>query len=195
LADDNALRVTLSIAALLESLGVPYALVGSLASSLHGLPRSTQDADILAALDERHVHPWLALLSGAYYVDEERVRQAVSTGRSFNVIHLASMFKVDVFVLGDDPLSVSELARRQLVEVEPGAGQPAEKLWVATAEDTVLHKLVWYRLGGEVSDRQWADVVGVLRVQGAALDHGYLDHWAAKVGLTELLSRALREAG
>ena len=192
---DDALTVTLRVAALLDRLGVPYAVVGSLASSLHGIPRSTHDADLLAALEERHVDPWMASLAEAWYVDEERVRQAIATGTSFNVIYLATMFKVDIFVLGEDRLSASELERRQRVDLEiPGLAAP-KSLWVASAEDTVLHKLYWYRLGGEQSSRQWRDAVGVLEVQREELDREYLERWAAELDLGELLARARRESG
>jgi hypothetical protein len=191
LAEDDALAVTLRVAALLERLEVRYAVVGSLASSFHGIPRSTQDADVLAELEERHVEAWLASLEHAYYVDEERVRQAIAAGASFNVIYLATMFKVDVFVPGDDPLSASELRRRQRIELESSGEGESSSLWIASAEDTLLHKLVWYRLGGETSERQWRDVVGVIQVQGEALDLGYLESWAGKLDLTRLLDRAL----
>jgi hypothetical protein len=189
----EALTVTARVALLLERLHVRYAVVGSLASSLHGIPRSTQDADVVAALEERHLTPLLQGLAGDFYVDDERARQAVATGRSFNVIHLGTMFKVDLFVPRGDTFATSELARRQRVELEVDGGRAVE-LWFATAEDALLHKLYWYRLGGQGSDRQWGDVVGVLRVQASSLDQDYLNTWARELDIADLLARARQES-
>jgi hypothetical protein len=187
----EALQVSREVAGALERLGVPYLLGGSLASSLHGIPRSTQDADLVAALEERHVAPLVEALSGAFYVDEERARSAVRRRASFNVIHLATLLKVDLFVLSDDLLARQEMARRQMFELTPGG----PTVPVATAEDTVLQKLRWYRLGGSVSDRQWSDLLGVLKVQRGRLDLGYLRHGASHLEVADLLDRALDEAG
>lgn len=189
---DEALAVTARVAAALDDLGVSYVVVGSLASSLHGVPRSTQDADVVAALAEQHVDQLVAKLIGEFYVDGERVRGAVSSGRSFNVIHLQTMFKVDVFV-PSDRFSLAELERRERYVLELVDGRTVT-LWIASAEDTLLHKLVWYRLGGENSERQWRDVLGVLRVQGPALDSNYLERWSPELEVTELLDRARQEA-
>ncbi|HUP22243.1 MAG TPA: DUF6036 family nucleotidyltransferase [Thermoanaerobaculia bacterium] len=189
----EALTVIARVAALLERLHVPYAVVGSLASSLHGIPRSTQDADVLAAIEERHVAPLVASLARDFYVDEERARQAVADGQSFNVIHLATMFKVDLFVPAEDRFAASELERRERVELEL-SDQRVVEVWFASAEDALLHKLYWYRLGGESSDRQWSDVLGVMRVQRGSLDLEYLDRWARELEVADLLERARQES-
>jgi hypothetical protein len=187
---DHALRATLEIAAILDQLGLDYLVGGSLASSLHGTPRSTEDADIALDLPAERVAELIEALEGRFYVDEERARSAVARQASFNVIHLETMFKVDLFVIGRDSLGRAELARRQRHAVGP----EAQEIAVASAEDTVLQKLLWYRLGNEVSDRQWRDLVGVLRVQGGRIDRRYLSQWAAKLGLEGLLAEALAEA-
>lgn len=187
--DSDALRICIEIARVFEKLRVPYLVGGSIASSLHGDPRSTQDADLVADLREEHVGPFVAALADRYYVDEERVRHAVWRKSSFNVIQLAHMFKVDVFVLGDDPMAREEMARRERVELAGGAGA----LEVASPEDTILQKLHWYRLGRGVSDRQWRDVLSVLEVQGNRLDRAYLARGAEEMGVADLLERALRE--
>lgn len=187
--DSDALRICIEIARVFEKLRVPYLVGGSIASSLHGDPRSTQDADLVADLREKHVGPFVAALADRYYVDEERVSHAVRRKSSFNVIQLAHMFKVDVFVLGDDPMAREEMARRERVELAGGAGA----IEVASPEDTILQKLHWYRLGRGVSDRQWRDVLSVLEVQGNRLDRAYLARGAEEMGVADLLERALRE--
>ena len=188
---DDALRATLAVVAALDELGLDYLIGGSLASSLHGIPRSTQDADVVVDLPPSRVGELVAALAGRFYVDEEMASNAVARAASFNVIHLETMFKVDLFVLGSDALSRSELARRQRYQI----GRDLTAVFVASAEDTVLQKLLWYRRGNEVSDRQWRDVVEVLRVQGLRLDRDYLDRWADQLELRVLLDEARAEAG
>ena len=176
----DPLRVALTAARILQRLGVPYVTAGSFASSLHGEPRSTDDVDIVADLRPAHVLPLTAALAAEWYADQEAVREAIARGASFNAIHLATGVKVDVFVVGADPFD----ARR----VASGA-----ELRVDTAEYTVLRKLEWFRRGGEISDRQWRDVIGIIRTQGLRLDRGELSTWAERLGVSDLLARALRE--
>jgi hypothetical protein len=184
----DALAVILTVARVLDDLAVPYLLGGSLASSLHGIPRSTQDADLVVDLRPEHVLPLVAALAPEFYIDADRAADAVRRLASFNVIHLTTMTKVDLFVLKDDPLSRLEMERRQFVALPAPAGV---RLPVATAEDIVLQKLLWFRAGGEVSDRQWLDLLGVLKVKRGQLDISYIERWAAELGLGDLLRRAL----
>jgi hypothetical protein len=184
--------VTLLVSAVLERLGVDYLVGGSLASSLHGIPRATLDVDIVADLRMAHVKPLVAALENEFFIDADMVTEAVRRRATFNVLHLATMFKVDVFVVGDDDLLAAELSRKQRVRV---VDSPPSDLNLATAEDMVLQKLIWYREGGSISDRQWGDVLGILRTQGERLDREYLDRWATRKGLDELLARALADAG
>ncbi len=187
----DLLRVTMLVTAVLDRLGIPYLAGGSLASSLHGIPRATQDVDLVADLGPEQVEPLVAALRGDFYVDDRMIRDAISRSSSFNVIHLATMLKVDVFVPGPEPHAVEEMRRRQRVLVNEG---PTQELSVASAEDVVLHKLHWFQLGERVSERQWRDVLGVLKVQGARLDLAYLRRWATCLGVAELLDEALRAA-
>jgi hypothetical protein len=188
----EALKVILEVIKILENLGVPYAVGGSLASSLHGIPRSTQDGDLVADLRTEHVQGFLAAVAESFYVSPERVLQAVQRHSSFNLIHLKTMIKVDVFVLKAEPLSLQEMARRQVLSVP---GEPGTTLHVASAEDTILQKLLWYEKGHRVSGQQWNDILGVLKVQRARLDFGYLKEWAGHIGVEGLLRQAYEDAG
>ena len=110
---------------------------------------------------------------------------------SFNIIYLETMFKVDVFVLKNDPLAREEMRRRQRVLVDEESGRAID---VASPEDTVLQKIAWYRLGGSTSQRQWDDILGVLKVQRYDLDREYLERWAVHLDVPDLLRQAFRDA-
>lgn len=189
---NEILEITLDVAATLERLGIPYLVGGSLASSFHGIPRTTQDADVVVRIAEDDVPDLVAAFADDFYVDEGAVLEAVELRRSFNLIHLETLFKVDVFVAGDDEASREQMARRRRVTV---FDDPPRELVVASAEDVVAHKLYWYELGGEVADRQWSDAVGVLEVGGGRLDVEYLRRIARLRGVEPLLRRACAEAG
>jgi len=184
------IEVTLAVTGVLERLGVEYVVGGSLATSLHGIPRATLDVDIVADLRMPNLDPFVAALSASFYVDSDMVREAIRRRATFNILHLATMFKVDVFVIGSDELIATELSRKRRVRV---LEEPQADLFVASPEDMVLQKLIWYREGGGVSDRQWGDVIGVIKTQGSRLDLVYLHLWAGRKGLTDLLERALTE--
>jgi len=184
----DALRVVGRITEVLESLGVRYVVGGSLASSMYGVPRATQDVDLAADLDAEHLEPLLAALAGEFYVSPEAAADAIRTRTSFNVIHLATMFKADIFVADASPWAAMQLQRGREEVFE------STRVRFASPEDVVLHKLGWFRLGNEISDRQWSDVLGVLRTQAGQLDEAYIDRWAEALGVRELLERARREA-
>jgi len=185
------IAVTLQVIEALEALGVPYLIGGSLASAIYGVARATVDTDLVADLRLEHAEPLARALSDAFYVDVESIRDAIRRRSSFNVIHLETMFKVDIFIPKQRPFDQAQFQRRvaQVVTTDP-----ERTAYVASPEDIVLAKLEWYRMGGEVSDRQWRDVLGVLRVQGERLDLAYLRHWAAALGISDLLERALSVA-
>ena len=185
------IAVTMQVADALDALGVPYAIGGSFASAIHGVMRATMDADLVADLRLSDADPLSQALAGAFYADVESMRQAVRHRGSFNLIHLATMFKVDVFVAKARAFDRSQLARRQLVLLSE---EPERHAWVASAEDTILAKLEWHRLGGGVADRQWRDALGVILVQGERLDLDYMRTMAAQLGVSDLLEQALQAA-
>jgi hypothetical protein len=185
------IAVTVVVTDALEALRVRYAIGGSFASAVHGVMRATMDVDLVADLQAEQIDPLVERLGEAFYADAEMMRDAVRQRSSFNLIHLESAFKVDVFVAGPRDLDRAQLARRQLY---PLSADAERRVYVTSAEDTVLAKLEWYRLGGEASGRQWRDALGVLRMQGERLDHDYLQRMAAGLGIADLLSRALGEA-
>ena len=189
---DLALDAALDVVRALRDLRVDYLVGGSVASSLYGLPRTTNDVDIVADLKLAHIPQLVSALEASFYIDGDRARHAVERRSSFNVIYLRTMFKVDLFVLKEDLLSREEMRRRRRVTV--GDGEHQIEIEVASAEDVVLQKLDWYRLGNRVSDRQWTDLLGVLKVQ-TDLDHDYLGRWTSELGLDDLYREALREAG
>lgn len=187
------IAVAHTLAQTLERLGIVYWIGGSMASAVHGIPRSTQDVDFVAELKEEQVDDLVAALESEFYIDGAAVRRAVRSRRSFNVIHLDTMYKADVFVMGADDHAQSEKQRRR---IEPLGSEPnSPTAYFCSAEDIILQKLRWFRKGGGVSDRQLDDIVGILRVQSAALDYEYLTHWADAIGITDLLNKVLADAG
>jgi len=189
---DEAFQVLLEVTRILEELDVPYVVGGSLASSLHGIPRSTQDVDLVAALRMGHIKSFISRVEGAFYISPERVEAAVRRRTSFNLIHLKTMIKVDLFVFSETPLARQEMARRQIL---PIPGEPEAHLQIASPEDTILQKLLWYRKGGGVSERQWNDILGVIKVQGKGLELSYLKEWAERSEIEDLLAQAFADSG
>ncbi|CAN5819231.1 hypothetical protein BH23ACT8_BH23ACT8_11850 [soil metagenome] len=187
----GTLALALEVARILESLGIDYVIGGSVASSLVGEPRATVDLDVAVAMTADHIPPLLEVLADDYYVSETAARDAVRRRAAFNLIHLETMQKVDLFVLGDALLDRLQIARRQRVVLDDDGRM---RLWVGSVEDQILRKLWWFRLGGEVSERQWRDVIAMLRVQGPAVDVGSLRETAREAALEDLLDRALAEA-
>jgi hypothetical protein len=184
------IRVTLQVTKVLDELKVAYAIGGSLASAVHGVLRATLDADIVADLRHAHAQPLVRALGNTFYADLDAIEEAIHRRATFNLLHLETMFKVDIFVAKLRAFDRAQLARRQLQQV---SDEPERYIYVASPEDIILAKLEWYRLGGQVSDRQWQDILGVIRVQGDRLDQDYLRQMAIGLDVTDLLQRALAE--
>ncbi len=185
----DPIDIVARVAALLDGLGVPYVVGGSVAGARHGVARLTRDADLVVDLRPAQVDGLLRGLQAEYYVSREAVLEALRERRSFTAIHLDSGFKVDFFVTRTGPFDLEEMRRAMRVEVRVGVF-----IRFKTAEDIVLRKLLWFREGGETSERQWTDVLGLLATQRGALDDGYLDRWAAEIGVADLLARARAES-
>jgi len=188
----DILEVTFKVIAALEELKIRYYIGGSLASSAFGVARSTLDVDIVAEISPHQATALESLLRNEFYVEEDSITRAIEQKSSFNLIHLESLFKIDVFVLKEEPFSQQAFSRRT---EKPVSEDLAQKLYFPTPEDIILLKLDWYRCGDEISTQQWKDVLGVLKVQGARLDLDYLKLWARQLGIVDLLQKALEEAG
>ncbi len=172
-----------------ESLNIPYCIGGSVASSAYGTARATMDVDMVADIKPRHVHALIEQLGQTYYIDEDMILEAISQQSSFNLLHLETMLKVDIFVLKNDAYHQTSFQRRRKDTLDE-----EQEFYFVSAEDIILIKLDWYRISEGVSDRQWHDVLGVLKVQHHLLDIGYLKNWAVKLRLADLLQRAFDES-
>jgi hypothetical protein len=176
----------------LDRLGVRYYVGGSVASSSHSVGRSTLDADVVAELEEGSALSLISALHDTYYVSRQAALEAVQRRACFNLICLANSFKIDVFVSRDRAFDRAVLERAETEML--GAANPLSAR-VATAEDIVLLKLEWYRLGNEASQKQWDDLTQVVKLQADRLDRQYLDRWVAELGVADLLNRLMGEAG
>lgn len=188
---DDSFRAALTAATALETLGIRWFLGGSLASSIHGIPRATFDADLIADVRSQHVRPLLQLLGDAWYADEGAIREAIQSRSSFNLIHLDTAMKVDVFLPKLRTFDGGEFLRA--TQIDLGAEAPVQAR-VCCPEDIICAKLEWYSLGGKSSERQWADILGVIRLNEGQLDTALMCHSAAELGVVDLLEQALTEA-
>lgn len=188
----DAIGVTILVTQALEKTGVPYFIGGSLASTFYGMVRTTQDSDIIADLKTEHIPFFLAELNAEFFIDDQMIVHAIERHSSFNLIHRESMFKVDVFVPKPRAFITSQFSRARKENL---SSDPQVTAYVTSPEDILLAKLEWYRMGGEVSERQWRDVLGVLKIQAGVLDLDYLHRMGRELQVDDLVGRALSEAG
>ncbi|MEZ4636036.1 MAG: hypothetical protein R2873_21430 [Caldilineaceae bacterium] len=179
-------EVALLVTAVLDQLDIPYLIGGSIASAYLGVPRATMDVDLVADIQPEHVSPFVHALESHFHVNGQTIVDAIIYRSSFNMIHLGTMFKVDIFLPKLRMFDKMQLERRK-----QGVLLADQTTWIASAEDTILAKLEWFRLGGETSERQWRDVLSVLKMQGDRIDVTYLRTWAAELGVSDLLEKAL----
>jgi hypothetical protein len=179
------------VAEAFEELQVPYAVVGSVAGLTHGYSRFTMDIDVVAFLHQENVAAFVSRLQDDYYVDENMIRDAIRHHRSFNLLHHETGLKVDVFIPTETEWNRQVTARRKPEMMD----EEASAFWVQTAEDLVLSKLRWFRATNETPQRQWSDVLGVLKMQMFNLDFDYMGKWAREIKVFDLLERALDESG
>jgi hypothetical protein len=184
----DPVRITTKVTTVLEQLGVRYFISGSLASTLYGVVRTTMDSDVVADLKQQHIGDLVSSLENEFYIDEDMISAAVRQRSSFNIIHRDSFFKVDVIIPELRPYLNFQFTRaqRQVLSLEPEI-----QAMVVSPEDIVLAKLEWYRMGGEVFERHWRDVVGILGVQAGLLDMSYLNRMAEELGVKDLIQKAL----
>ncbi len=188
---NEPIEVTLKVTNVFEQLGVSYVIGGSLASTLYGMVRTTQDSDVIAEMRSEHIPTFVAALQDEFFIDDQMIADAVQRHSSFNIIHRDTMFKVDVFIPRPRPYQRSQFdrAQRQVFSFETEISAN-----FASPEDTILSKLEWYRMGGETSERQWRDILGVLKTRKGELDLDYLRRWAKELNVSDLLERALKES-
>lgn len=177
----------------LEQLGIPYYVGGSLASMAWGTPRTTMDADVVVYLRTEHVEPLISLISEEYYTSQVMMQDAIQRKASFNVISYKTSLKIDVFIPKQDEFDKVELTR--IRQRSLGREEGARLYNVSSPEDIVLRKIEWYKAGGGVSDRQWDDILNVLKNRADSLDLSYMSRWADRLGISDLLEKAMEDAG
>lgn len=177
----------------LEKLSIPYYIGGSIASSVYGTARATMDIDIVANVKLNHIDLLIQELGKSYYIDGDMIKNAIEDSSSFNLIHLETSIKIDVFVFKNIPYQQSAFERKVKDNFE-GDDTKAE-FYFSSPGDIIISELQLYELGGKVSERQWLDVVGVIKVQTDSLDKNYLQNWTKKLGIHELLKNAFDDAG
>ncbi|MHC4665316.1 MAG: hypothetical protein ACYS9T_05080 [Planctomycetota bacterium] len=191
MSDTRELDILETLAEILEQLSIPYAIGGSIASSIYGTVRFTADADITVEPFHDRADRLFDLLSPQFYISKQTMNQALAQQTGFNIIHLDSAFKIDVFIRRDTRFERQLIARRRLIRLSPSS---QKLLPVLSPEDIILVKLQWYRSAGCTSQRQWDDVLGILAVQAETLDFDYLKKWAVVLELGPLLEKCISQS-
>ncbi|MDD5010721.1 MAG: hypothetical protein PHQ00_01205 [Phycisphaerae bacterium] len=190
MSDVQQSEVIKTLTDILDELEIKYAIGGSIASSIYGTPRFTQDADITVQSFLPVAEQLYEMLKDSFYVSKEAMQQAINSQGSFNIIHLETAFKIDIFTAGSE-FEKLVLTRSKKNKIEESIDKSFS---LVSSEDIILLKLKWYKQSDCVSDRQWSDILGVLSVQKGSLDFNYLKNWAIKLGLNELLQKAVSES-
>jgi len=175
-----------------EAHQIQYHIGGSIASSAHGIPRTTLDVDLVADIKRHQIDAMVQNLQSVYYIDASMIENAILAESSFNLIHLKTIIKIDVFILKRNPFDQQVMVRAVEGTLDIGESEPL-RVRFSSPEDIILHKLHWFRLGGAQSERQWKDILGVLRVQKNSLDFEYMNLWAIQINVNDLLHQAISE--
>jgi hypothetical protein len=186
---DDLLEALAPVVAAFNRLGILHYVGGSVASSYHGAVRSTMDVDLVCHMRASQIPEFMAQIDESFYISEPAVRQAVRNRSCFNLIHLPSSFKIDVFVSRERPFDQACMHRAKIAVL--GDESHTILVPIATAEDSIVSKLEWYRLTSETSERQWDDVSRLLRLLGDSADFDYLIDASKSVGVTDLMERLL----
>jgi len=174
-----------------EEMGISYYICGSIASSAYGISRATQDIDLVSDISEQSVNILVERLRNEYFIDGDMIRDAIKSKSSFNLIHLKTMMKLDIFILQDDLFHKNTNQRK--IKDTLDEDENSLKIFLSSPEDVILSKLVWFLNSNEVSERQWMDVLGVIKVQGGILDLEYLKYWATELRIDKQLKKAFAE--
>lgn len=190
MVEDSPIEALIEFSKILVQCEIPYLVGGSYASGVHGEYRVTNNIDFLCNISNSKIGPLLGSLSKDFLVDEVAMKDAISTGRSFNIFYDPTFTKIDVFT------RITPYRREQLLQaIELNLPGRVETIRICSAEDIVISKLAWYKLGNQTSERQWRDIQGVIKVQGSRLNFEYLRRWAQENNILDLLETALAEAG
>ncbi|MEO8210992.1 MAG: hypothetical protein ABI840_10555 [bacterium] len=190
----NKSEITLAIEPLIqtfEEIGISYYICGSIASSAFGISRTTQDIDFVSDISKASVEIFVEKLRDKYFIDADMIKDAIDTKTSFNLIHLETMMKIDIFILKDSLFHMKTNERKFKDKLDEN--ENSIEIYLCSAEDIILSKLVWYVSGNEISERQWLDVIGVIKVQQQNLDLEYLNYWSKELNVERLLRKAFLE--
>ncbi len=175
-----------------DQLAIPYYITGGVAAIVYGEPRTTRDLDLVINLPQQSLPPLVAALEASGFYCPPTAVEAIQAGReqTLSVTHMAMVLNADLILHANTPFDRSKFQRRRLEALDIAGNQ---SFWVASPEDLILSKLLWSK--GTDSQKQWRDVLGVLKVQGETLDFTYMAQWAVSLGLSEALGQAIIEAG
>ena len=191
--DPDILQAIQPVIIAFDELSILYYIGGSIASSVYGIARATMDIDLVADIKMENISRLKEMLEEKYYIDENMIEDAITHSSSFNLIHLESMIKIDVFIHKQLSYQKESLKRKRKDTLDESKN--ASEFYFSSPEDIILNKLQWYDKGNRVSERQWLDVIGVIKVQSINLDVDYLKKWGEHLGLSDLIVKAFDNAG
>ncbi len=166
-----------------QALGIDYYIGGSVASSAYGVARSTLDIDVVANITLSQASEFVKRTAHQYYIDLDTVKEAIQRRSSFNMISLQSFIKIDIFILKSSEYDRTAFSRRKRID----------NIEWCSMEDIILNKLLWFKMGGEVSDRQWNDIIGMLQIGWKEVDQEYIKKWSDEIGVKSLLEKVLKD--